>query len=108
MLNELDPSLFAVSLAVQVTVVTPTGYRPMDTTMSPAWSLHTIVLTEMMPSQASLAVAVNVQLTAASGIPGSTFVPEISGGTVTTGPTMSAHVTLSAGSGHIHPQFGES
>ena len=92
MLKELDPSLPEESVAIQVTVVTPTWYRPKVVTMLPAWSVQSIVPARIVPSQASLAVGVTIQSTTASGRPASTFTPEMSGGTLTIGPTMSAEV----------------
>ncbi len=74
MLKSHDPSLGTVSLALQVTVVKPTGNPSPDLTTLPRWSQHTIVEESRGPSTVSLAVGIGTQLTAASAIPWSTFI----------------------------------
>ena len=44
MLNSHDPSLSAVSLALHVTVVVPTGYKSPDITTLPRLSSHILQL----------------------------------------------------------------
>ena len=68
MFNSHDPSLSAVSLALHVTVVVPTGYKSPDITTLPRLSSHTMVV--MSPSTVSLAVGNSDTL--ASAIPDST------------------------------------
>ena len=55
MLNWLDPSFSAVSLALQVTVVVPTGKLLPDITTLPELSLHTMLAERMVPSTTSMA-----------------------------------------------------
>ena len=90
MLNWLDPTFGTESKAVHVTVVVPTRYLPPDTTTLPAWSSHIMLAAEMGPSTTSVADGNCDQSTAASGIPGSTFIEGTLSGAVTTGPSLSA------------------
>ena len=89
MLNWLDPSLSAASLAVHVTVVVPTGYLPPDTTTLPAWFSHLMLAAGMTPSKASNADGDDDQVTAALGIPGFTFWKRTLFGVVITGGSIS-------------------
>ena len=89
MLNWLDPSFSAVSLALQVTVVMPTGYLPLETTTLPAWSSHIMLAVGINPSKASSADGGGDQTMAASGLPVSTFIMGTLFGVVMTGGSMS-------------------
>ena len=73
MLNWLDPSFSAVSLALQVTVVVPTGNLSPDITTLPGPTSHTMVEGGMGPSTVSLADGNGDHVTMASAIPASTF-----------------------------------
>ena len=73
MLKSHDPSLGTVSLALQVTVVKPTGNPSPDVTMLPRWSQHMILVKSMGPSTVSLAEGKGNQITLATAIEGSTF-----------------------------------
>ena len=53
MVNWLDPSFSAVSLALQVTVVMPTGKLSPDITTLPSLFLHTMVVESISPSTTS-------------------------------------------------------
>ena len=89
MLNWLDPSFSAVSLALQVTVVVPTGNLSPDITTLPGLTSHTMLEGAMAPSTVSLADGIGDHVTAASAIPGSTFIIGTLFGAVTTGGSLS-------------------
>ena len=89
MVNWLDPSFTEVSLALHVTVVVPTGNLLPDLTTLPALFVHMMVLGSMAPSKASRADGNGIHVTAASDIPGSTFLERTLFGGVTTGGSMS-------------------
>ena len=78
--NEADPGLPCESVAVQVTVVLPSGKRLPDTGAQ---------VGVMLPSTRSNAVAVNVAVAPAG--PVASLV--MSAGTVTTGPLVSTTIT---------------
>ena len=89
MSNWLDPSFSAVSLALQVTVVVPTGKLSPDITTLPAVSLHTMVVGSMTPSTMSLADGDVGQVTLAAVTPVATNTEGIVLGEVTTGGSLS-------------------
>ena len=90
MLNWLDPSFSAVSLALQVTVVVPTGNLLPDITTLPESSSHMMLAGRIEPSTISTADGNGDQVTLASAIPGSTLIDGILLGAVITGPSLSA------------------
>ena len=87
MFNSHDPSLSAVSLALHVNVVVPTGYKSPDITTLPRLSSHTMVV--MSPSTVSLAVGDTDHVTLASAIPGSTVMLATVFGHKTVGGSLS-------------------
>ena len=89
MSNWLDPSFNAVSLALHVTVVVPTGKLLPDITTLPAASSHTMVVELMTPSTMSLADGNGDQVTLAAVIPVATNTEGTVFGEVTTGGTLS-------------------
>ena len=84
MLNSHDPSLSAVSLALHVTVVVPTGYKSPDITTLPRLSSHTMLV--MSPSTAD---GDSDHVTLASAIPGSTVILATVFGHKTVGGSLS-------------------
>ena len=92
MLNSHDPSFSAVSLALHVTVVVPTGYtwKSPDITTLPRLSSHTMVVALMTPSTVSLAVGDGDHVTTAPAIPGSTVMFATLFGHKTAGGLLSA------------------
>ena len=95
MLNWLDPSFSAVSLALQVTIVVPTGNLSPDVTTLPGPTSHTMVEGGMGPSTVSLADGNGDHVTMASVIPGSTFMAGTLFGEYTIGASLSAFQKLS-------------
>ena len=88
MFNRQDPSFSAVSLALHVTVVTPTAYKSPDTTTLPISSVHT-TLAVTSPSTISLAVGGVDHVTFDEAVPGSTFMEGTTIGHVTVGASLS-------------------